>query len=55
MTGRLRPGETVDVFLAGLRGLAVPFGGLGGGVLACAFVTGARAVLTDEVGVAGRC
>ena len=55
VTGRLRPGETFDVFLAGLRELAVAFGGLGGGVLACAFVTGVMAVLTDEVDVAGRC
>ena len=55
VTGRLRPGETVDVFLVGLRELAVPFGGLGGGALACAFVTGVMAVLTYEVGEAGRC
>ena len=75
---RLQPGETVDVFLAELRKLAVPFGGLSDKMLACAFVAGlpdtvkqllragsrmdelplayiltrARAVLTDEVGVA---
>ena len=75
---RLQPGETVDVFLAELRRLAVPFGGLSDKMLACAFVAGlpdtvkqllragsrmdelplahiltrARAVLTDEVGVA---
>lgn len=75
---RLQPGETVDVFLAELRRLAVPFGGLSDKALACAFVAGlpdtvkqllragsrmdelpidqiltrARAVLTDEVGVA---
>ena len=75
---RLQPGETVDVFLAELRRLAVPFGGLSDNMLACAFVAGlpdtvkqllragsrmdelplahiltrARAVLTDEVGVA---
>ena len=29
-------------------------GGLGGGVLACAFLTGVMAVPTDEVGEAGR-
>ena len=75
---RLQPGETVDVFLAELRRLAVPFWGLSDKMLACAFVAGlpdtvkqllragsrmdelplahiltrARAVLTDEVGVA---
>ena len=75
---RLQPGETVDVFLAELRTLAVPFGGLSDNMLSCAFVAGlpdtvkqllragsrmdklplahiltrARAVLTDEVGVA---
>ena len=75
---RLLPGETVDVFLAELRRLAVPFGGLSDKMLACAFVAGlpdtvkqplragsrmdelplahiltrARAILTDEVGVA---
>ena len=75
---RLQPGETVDVFLAELRRLAVPFGGLSDKMLACASVAGlpdtvkqllragsrmdelplaniltrARAVLTDEVGVA---
>ena len=78
MGGRLQPGETVDVFLAELRRLAVPFGGLSDNMLSCAFVAGlpdtvkqllragsrmdelplahiltrARAVLTDEVGVA---
>ena len=75
---RLQPGETVDMFLAELRRLAVPFGGLSDRMLSCAFVAGlpgtvkqllragsrmdelplahiltrARAVLTDEVGVA---
>ena len=75
---RLQPGETVNVCLAELRRLAVPFGGLSDKMLACAFVAGlpdtvkqllragsrmdklplahiltrARAVLTDEVGVA---
>ena len=75
---RLQPGFTVDVFLAELRRLAVPFGGLSDTMLACAFVAGlpdtvrqllrpgsrmdelpfvhiltrARALLTDEVGVA---
>ena len=75
---RLQPGETVDVFLAELRRLAVPFGGLSDKLLACTFVAGlpdtvkqllragsrmdelplahiltrARAVLTDDVGVA---
>ena len=78
VTRRLQPGETVDVFLAELRRLAVPFGGLSDKMLACVFVAGlpdtmtkllkagsrldelplahiltrARAVLTDEVGVA---
>ena len=37
---RLQPGETVDVFLAELRRLAVPFGGLSDKMLACAFVAG---------------
>ena len=36
----LLPGETVDVFLAELRRLAVPFGGLSDKMLACAFVAG---------------
>ena len=75
---RLQPGETVDVFLAELRRLTIPFGGLSDNMLACAFVAGlpdtvkqlmsagsrmdelqlahiltrARAVLTDEVGIA---
>ena len=40
MTRRLQPGETVDVFLAELRRLAVPFGGLIDKMLACAFVGG---------------
>ena len=46
VAGKLQPGEAADVFLAGLRGLTVPFGGLGGGVLACAFAAG----LPDAVG-----
>ena len=37
---RLQPGETVDVFLAELRRLAVPFGGLPDKALVCAFVAG---------------
>ena len=37
---RLQHGETVDVFLAELRRLAVPFGGLSDNMLACAFVAG---------------
>ena len=37
---RLQPGERVDVFLAELRRLAVPFGGLSDKILACAFVAG---------------
>ena len=37
---RLQHGETVDVFLAELRRLAVPFGGLSDKMLACAFVAG---------------
>ena len=37
---RLQPGETVDVFLAELRRLAVPFGGLSDKMLSCAFVAG---------------
>ena len=75
---RLQPGDTVDVFLAELRRLAVPFGELSDNMLSCAFVAGlhgtvkqllragsrmdklplahiltrARAILTDEVGVA---
>ena len=40
MGRRLQPGETVDVFLAELRRLAVPFRGLSGKMLACAFVAG---------------
>ena len=40
MGRRLQPGETVDVFLAELRRLAVPFGGLSDNMLACAFVAG---------------
>ena len=40
VTRRLQPGETVDVFLAELRRLAVPFGGLSDNMLACAFVAG---------------
>ena len=81
VTRRMQPGRTVDVFLAELRRLAVPFGGLSDKMLACAVVAGlpdtvkqllragtrmdelplphiltrARAVLTDEVGVAGSC
>ena len=35
---RDKAGETVDVFLAELRRLAVPFGGLSDKTLACAFV-----------------
>ena len=35
---RLHPGETVDVFLAELRRLVVPFGGLSDNALVCAFV-----------------
>ena len=56
MTGRLRPGETFDTFLAGCvssRFRSVDL--VAGEVLACAFVTGVMAVLTDEIGVAGRC
>ena len=75
---RLQPGETVDVFMAELRRLAVPFGRLSDIMLACALVAGlpdtvkqllragsrmdelplahiltrARAILTDEVGIA---
>ena len=37
---RLQHGETVDVFLAELRRLAVPFGELSDKMLACAFVAG---------------
>ena len=37
---RLQPGETVDVFLAELRRLAVLFGGLPNKALVCAFVAG---------------
>ena len=37
---RLQHGETVDVFLAELRRLAVPFGGLSDKMLAYAFVAG---------------
>ena len=37
---RLQPGETVDVSLAELRRLAVPFGGLSDNMLSCAFVAG---------------
>ena len=37
---RLQHGETVDVFLAELRRLAVPFGGLSLKMLACGFVAG---------------
>ena len=37
---RLQPGKMVDVFLAELRRLAVPFGGLSDKMLACAFVAG---------------
>ena len=37
---RLQHGETIDVFLAELRRLAVPFGGLSDKMLACAFVAG---------------
>ena len=37
---RLHPGETVDVFLAELRRLAVPFGRLCDNMLSCAFVAG---------------
>ena len=37
---RLQHGETVDVFLADMRRLAVPFGGLSDKMLACAFVAG---------------
>ena len=37
---RLQLGETVDVFLAELRRLAVPFGGLSDNMLSCAFVAG---------------
>ena len=36
----VQPGETVDVFLAELRRLAVPFGGLSDNMLSCAFVAG---------------
>ena len=39
-TRRLRPGETVDVFIAGLRKLALLFGGLPDKALICAFVAG---------------
>ena len=56
MTGRLRPGETFDTFLAGCvssRFRSVDL--VAGEVLACAFVTGVMAVLTDEIDVAGRC
>ena len=37
---RLQPGETVDVYLAELRRLAVPFGGLPEKALVSAFVAG---------------
>ena len=40
VTRRLQPGETVDVFLAELRRLAVPFGGLSDKRHPCAFVAG---------------
>ena len=40
MSRRLHPGETVVVFLAELRRLAVPFGGLPDKVLVRAFVAG---------------
>ena len=61
---RLQPGETVDVFLAELRRLAVPFGGLSAmkqllragsrmvELPLAHILTRARAVFTDEVGVA---
>lgn len=32
------PGETVDVYLADLRKLSVPFGGVNNRILACAFL-----------------
>ena len=37
---KLQPGETVDVFMAELRKLATPLGGLSDKVLSCAFVAG---------------
>ena len=37
---RLKPGESVDVFLADLRKLSTSFGGLPDKALACAFVAG---------------
>jgi len=37
---KLQSGESVDVFLAELRKLTVPFGGVSDRVLACAFVAG---------------
>ena len=37
---RLRPGETVDVFLAELRKLAIQFGGMTERGLVCAFIPG---------------
>lgn len=37
---RLEPGETVDVYLADLRKLAVPFGGATDCILECAFLVG---------------
>ena len=40
MGRRLQLGETVDVFLAELRRLAVQFDGLSDNMMACAFVAG---------------
>ena len=40
MGRRLQPGETVDVFLAELSRVAVPFGGLSDKMLVCAFDAG---------------
>ena len=37
---RLEPCETVDVYLADLRKLAVPFGGMTNRILGCAFLAG---------------
>ena len=51
---RLQPGETVDVFLAELRRLAVPFGGLSDKMLACAFVAGLPDTVKQLLGSGSR-
>ena len=37
---RLEPGETVEVYLADLRKLAAPFGGVTNRILGCTFLAG---------------